>query len=112
MGLIDRAARDAHIMLERDAPVKHQRRVRDWARLIGVARKLEAQDFEQIEEERRRYSRLLAQMSDLQAKNFELLQRLQRFELLERMEKMELPERDQKLLLGETAESDLEAVSG
>ena len=100
MGLIDKAAVEADITLERDVPVVGQRRCRDWAKLIGIARKLESTDSEAIESERNHSRESEREVLRLQRINYDLLTKLQRFELKERMEKMEIPVEDRQRLLG------------
>jgi hypothetical protein len=104
MGLIDKAAVEAEMTLERDVPVIGQRRVKDWAKLIGIARKLEAADNEAIETERRRSRELEAKIILLQEENFALQKRLFRADLADRLEQMAIPQEDRVKLL-ETGKS-------
>lgn len=110
MGLIDRAANAAEIELERDVPLPHQRRARDWARLIGLARKLESKDDEVAAAAHERAERLADQNTQLQSAlyaaekkianlEFREKQRAAKQDMAGKMSSMELsPEAQQKLL--------------
>ena len=47
MGLIEKAAEATGMEIFRDVPIKGQRRCKDWATLIGMARKLESAELEE-----------------------------------------------------------------
>jgi len=101
MSIIDRAAERAQIQLFRDVPIAGQRRGRDWAKLIGTARKLESEEWEAEKQMRNR-------IEGLSVKNVELLEKvdsLQRenylLKLRDRMKQIDLSEQDQNRLLGE-----------
>ena len=69
MGLIDKAVAQEGMTLDREVPVPGQRRLKDWARLIGTARRLEAADHEELEVERRRTRALETEVNQLQKKS-------------------------------------------
>lgn len=50
MGLIEKAAKATGMDIVRDVPIKGQRRCKDWATLIGMARKLESTENEEARE--------------------------------------------------------------
>lgn len=106
MSIIERAADQAGITLERDVPVRGQRTCKDIAKLIGFARKVEAnwqKDLERVRRDRdemlEKYSKLLEQVHRLEREN-------EQFRLKERMEQIEISRKDQKFLLAEPPEEE------
>lgn len=104
--LIHRAAEEASITLERDVPTVGSRRCRDWAKLIGIARKLEAADDTAIEAERRNTLKLATRNAELEGINARLAIRLAELELGERMRQIEMDPKDTKFLLGRSDEAE------
>ena len=102
MGLIERAFEKSGIeqsMESPNYPAMGKRRNRDWAALIGTARKLESQGAEMRE-------RLMSQNAELAAKNAELTERLaqaaaqiQSFKLKERISQAGIGDDTATLLL-------------
>ena len=103
MSLIQRAVSEAGLELERDVPIPGQRRVRDWAKLIGMARKLESQDGEVLEIERTRAADLMEKNLRLQSEVFSLRERVSTFELRARMSDLHIEPSDQQALLGSSS---------
>ena len=99
MSLIQRAVSEAGLELDRDVPVPGQRRVRDWSKLIGIARKLESQDAEALEVERARAAVLMEKNLALQSEVFAMREKLAHFTLQERMVELRIAADDQKRLL-------------
>lgn len=99
MSVIDRAVDKVGIELDRDVPVPGQRRVRDWAKLIGMARKLESQDSEALEAERSRAASLMEKNLALQSEVFALREQVKDHTLRVRMQEIKLDREDQQILL-------------
>lgn len=97
--IIDRAAEQAELGIERDVPQSDKRRVRDWARVIGICRKLEVQEGIVREELNHKYLSAVEENRHLMAKVHELSHKLEQLELRDRMREMELPRKDQQFLL-------------
>jgi hypothetical protein len=106
MSLIDNAAMKAGLELDRDVPRRERRKTKDWALLIGVARKLEVQERNELEAERRRYSVLATENARLTQEVFHLRERLLKYELAERMEEMAIsPQHRQFLIEGKRSKA-------
>lgn len=103
MSIIERAATQAGIELDRDVPKPGSRRCRDWAKLIGTARKLEAQETQEREEMHGRIHELEKRNRELMEETFRLREKLRDFIVSQRMREIELPEADQKRLLAPSA---------
>src|SRR5262245_61785687 len=96
---IDMAAKKCGIDLERDAPKPGQRRVRDWALLIGTARKLEAQEAHEVRESHRKIQDLSTQVVELTLENASLKEEIFRMRLQQRARDIEMSKEDSRYLL-------------
>jgi len=99
MSIIDRAAESTGMTLHRDVPIPGQRRGKDWATLIGMARKLESQEAELEKAQHHKIEELAAKNVELTMKIASLQRENDNFKIRERMRQMELSEKDQKFLL-------------
>lgn len=90
MSIIDRAA---------------QGRCRDWAKLIGTARKLESEETREREALHAQLHDAERETRELQQRVFHLQREVQKYRLAERMRAIELPEADQRRLLDAPAAS-------
>ena len=112
MGLIENAAREAGMTIERDVPIVGQRRCKDWSKLIGIARKLESEEERITTAETRKIAQLSVENSQLSDEKAELNRKLYQvgvklaeYELKERMNEANISDKDQKFLLGASAEN-------
>ena len=99
MASIDRVAEKAGIDLFRDVPIEGKRRCRDWANLIGTARKLEAAEAKLEQERTAKITRLQDQVNSLQAELADANRELDFFRLTERVRELNLPEKNRHYLL-------------
>lgn len=113
VSVIQRAADEIGLELYRDAPVPGRRRVEDWAKLIGMARKLEGEEqrYEHLRREKMdalieknsqanaRNDRLAGEVIDLKQQVLDLSKEVAEFRLKERMREIHLAAKDAHFLL-------------
>ena len=93
------AARKAGIELVRDVPIPGRRRTRDWAILIGTARKLEAQEVQEERDTHKRIEDLSMQVVELTRRCAELKHDLDHHRLKDRAREIEMSREDTRFLL-------------
>ena len=103
MGLIEKAAKATGMDIVRDVPIKGQRRCKDWATLIGMARKLESAENEDAREALIEVRRLTSDLAETLKAQHVAERECEQLKLKLKIIEGDFSEKDSKFLLETTA---------